>query len=201
MQFSRRSPAPRFLNYRYYFSILREDFMKHCAYCTSHECETGGQDNFEIDHHRPKYKFPELENSYSNLYYCCHACNKKGAKGDNWPSDELIENGFRFFDPVIENAYQIHMKEKQDGFLEEQTNTGKYSIEKLRLNRDFLVSLRLRRKKMREILLKELKKLGHAIECFQKSGNRLIPEKIERLQLVKKSLENFPVLGILPVWW
>jgi predicted ATP-dependent endonuclease of OLD family len=181
--------------------MLRTDFRKHCAYCTCHEEEIGGEENFEIDHHRPKLKFQDLENDYSNLYYCCHACNRRGAKGENWPTDEQIAQGFKFIDPVVEDPYEIHLEEKPNGILIERSNTGKYSIDKLRLNRDSLVRLRNRRKQMRNLLSKELKKLLKTIEKLKMHKKNPSPEILERFKLVTEKLHNYPVLQILPSWW
>src|SRR5437870_4619047 len=119
MQFARRADIPNFDNYQDYHPYLREDFLRHCAYCTGHEDEMGGEDHYEIDHHRPKSRpeFAHLVNDYGNLYYACHGCNRRGAKGENWPSDDLYNAGFRFFDPIMENAYEIHMRETRSGRL------------------------------------------------------------------------------------
>src|ERR1035441_9736881 len=159
MQFARRPNVPNSANYQDYRPYLLEDFLHHCAYCTIHEDELAGEDFYEIDHHRPKSKFPDLINDYTNLYYCCRACNKKGAKGENWPSDDLINAGFRFFDPVAENAYHLHLREAASGKLIKKTNVGDYSIRILRLNRDGLLKLRRRRREVRVLLGRELGRL------------------------------------------
>jgi len=201
MQFQRRKDVPKLARYEGYRPYLREDFLRHCAYCTGHENEMGGEEHFEIDHHRPKSKFPDLANEYSNLYYSCHGCNKRGSKGEHWPSDDLYKAGFRFFDPVAENAYQVHMRETRTGRLIKITNVGEYSIEFLRLNRKGLRNLRKRRKTMRIMLRKELRRLLRVLETSRKSGHQPSTTVLTRLDLVRDRLRTRPVLNLLPDWW
>ncbi len=201
MQFVRRRNVPRKSNYSDYRPFLREDFLCHCAYCTAHEDEWGGEDHFEIDHYRPASKFPKLINKYSNLYYCCRGCNKRGAKGDNWPSKSLSKAGFRFFNPVVENAYRVHFRETKDGLLVKKTNVGEYSINILRLNRDILIKLRRGRRSMRTTLSKELRLLLQVLEHCKKMKHEPSAGVSARLELVRKRLQSRPILNLLPEWW
>lgn len=201
MQFTRRADVPNFANYQDYRPYLREDFLRHCAYCTIHEDELAGEDFYEIDHHRPKSRFPALTNEYTNLYYCCKACNKRGAKGENWPSDDLLKAGFRFFDPVAENAYQLHVRETASGELAKKTNVGDYSIRILRLNRDGLLALRRRRRAMRLLLRRELSLLLRVLERARRMGHDPSPGIQTRLDLIRQTLSTRPVLCLLPDWW
>jgi uncharacterized protein (TIGR02646 family) len=201
MQFARRADTPNFANYQDYRPFLRDDFLRHCAYCTIHEDELAGEDFYEIDHHRPKSKFPDLENVYTNLYYCCKACNKRGAKGENWPSDDLLNGGFRFFDPVAENAYQLHMRETASGTLKERNNVGNYSIRILRLNRDGLIQLRRRRKEIQILLNRELGRLLKVLERIRRMGHQPSAQTQARLDRVRQALAQRPILCLLPAWW
>lgn len=201
MQFRRTPSIPQLSHYSEYRSYLRSDFKRHCAYCTGHEDEYGGEDHFEIDHFRPKGQFSRLEHDYSNLYYCCHGCNKNGAKGSQWPSPELFNLNYRFFDPVAEEADGLHFKETTNGRLKPLTNVGLYSIEKLRLNREGLIELRQRRRSIAVLLSKELKRLERRIVKMQKRGHRPSAAIVSRLDSLKTALKNAPVLGLLPGWW
>lgn len=201
MQFTRRANVPRLKRYEDYRPYLREDFLCHCAYCTGHEDEMGGLDHFEIDHHRPKSKFPRLTDKYSNLYYCCHGCNRRGAKGENWPSRSLYRANYRFFDPVAENAYNLHMRETQSGRLVRRTNVGQYSIDILRLNREGLVILRRKRKEMRVVLRKELRRLLRVLERMRELNHQPSREIVNRLDEVRETLRRRPILCLLPDWW
>src|SRR5437879_2084972 len=108
--FHRRADPPQESNYRRYKQALREDFEYRCAYCLLHEGDPygGGFRHFQIDHFRPRIKFPELTNTYSNLYYSCAWCN--GAKSQKWPSDVEHTHGFVFVDPCVEDLYATHAK-------------------------------------------------------------------------------------------
>jgi hypothetical protein len=163
----------------------------------------GGEEHFEIDHHRPMSipRFRDLINEYSNLYYSCHGCNKRGAKGSNWPSDDLYEAGFRFFDPVAENAYEVHMRETHSARLIKKTNVGDYSVRILRLNRDGLVKLRRGRRRMRAALRKELPRLLQALEKTKRLRREPSGEILIRLELVREKLRSRPILYLLPDWW
>ena len=192
---------PFFGDYQKYRPYLRADFLSHCAYCTGHENELGGSDHFDIDHWRPKSKFPSLINIYRNLYYSCRGCNKRGAKGEHWPNRALIKAGYRFFDPCSENAYVEHMYETKRGHLKIRTPVGEYSIKRLRLNREGLVILRRNRASMRRLLKRELKKLLAELTRI-KSCSR-VPSKatLIRLQQIRVHLKTNPVLCLLPEWW
>lgn len=194
MQFRRRATVPNYKDYQRYRELLREDFRQFCAYCIGHENEMGGSDHYEIDHHRPKKKFPELVGKYSNLYYCCRGCNK--AKGKQWPSPDLLKLGYRFFDPVAENAYVLHLREEY-GKLRPRTRVGKYSIDRIRLNREFLIDLRQRRAIHRTRLRKGLARLQRAATTARRRGVRPSSSVLKQLESVSQELRARPVLGII----
>jgi len=52
----------------------------HCCYCDSYPIGATGRK--EVDHFRPKTRFPEDVCTWANLYLGCTACN--GAKSDQW---------------------------------------------------------------------------------------------------------------------
>ena len=60
-----------------FFDDLKYAFRSLCAYC---EETTKG----EVDHLRPKSKFPNLVYTWSNWLLACHECNH--AKLNTWPS-------------------------------------------------------------------------------------------------------------------
>ena len=53
-----------------------------CGYC---ECTCKG----EVDHFRPKSRFPESVYEWSNWIFACHDCNQ--AKGDKWPIGGYVD--------------------------------------------------------------------------------------------------------------
>jgi len=137
--FSHRSPAPSENNYTKYRPYIREDFSECCAYCLMYETFAGGQENFELDHFKPKSKFPELIHQYTNIYYSCHVCNKQ--KRNHWPSEEeLYSKGYRFVDTCKEN-FSTHY-EDQNGYWKPISPAGEYTAEKIRLNEKHHLEIR-----------------------------------------------------------
>lgn len=138
--FSHRSPTPSENNYTKYKSAIREDFFECCAYCLMHETFARGQENFELDHFKPKSKFPDLICQYTNIYYSCHVCNQQ--KRDCWPSKELYSKGYRFVDTCKEN-FSTHFKDK-DGYWEPISLEGEYTVDRIRLNSKHNIEIRQR---------------------------------------------------------
>lgn len=137
--FAHRNPPPKKTkHYRRFRPYIREDFHQCCGFCLLHEVWARGRENFELDHFKPKSKFPELELEYTNLYYACHACNK--AKRDTWPTEELKEQGYHFVDFCTED-YSSNFRD-ENGRWQAISYAGAYTIEKLRLNSPDLVSTR-----------------------------------------------------------
>lgn len=145
--FTRRENPPHFPNYLSYKPFLRKDFEYRCVYCERTETHLGGEEAFEVEHFKPKAKFPRLVCEYGNLYYACRRCN--GHKWRTWPSPELIERGFRFADPCEEDLYAAHIQESDDGSLQPKTPCGSYSCQHIRLDREELRTFRQQRRQAR----------------------------------------------------
>src|SRR5579863_502404 len=111
--FTRTRPAPSgsegYLSIR---SLVRRDFETCCAYCLMKELYGGGEENYELDHFRPKSRFPQLKNDFYNLYYACHPCNH--IKLDKWPSEALQDEGIYLVD-LCTSDFQDHFQENDDG--------------------------------------------------------------------------------------
>ena len=142
--FNRGESPPAYSDHHRYFPFLRRDFQYRCAYCERTEAYLGGEEGFEIDHFRPQHRFPELKAVYANLYYCCRKCNRNKWKA--WPSESQIREGSIFADPCAEDPYEIHLRERQDGGLDEITACGAYSNAHIRLDRPSLREWRRRRR-------------------------------------------------------
>jgi len=136
--FSHRSPSPSENNYTRYRPYIREDFSECCAYCLMHEIFAGGQKNFELDHFKPKSKFPNLIHRYTNIYHSRHVCNQQ--KRDHWPSAELYSRGYRFVDTCKEN-FSAHYKDN-NGYWIPISLAGEYTAEKIRLNSKHNIEIR-----------------------------------------------------------
>lgn len=66
---------------------LAQDFGNICAYC-ERQCEpqvatSNPHSREEIEHFRPRSRFPELSFEWLNLVYACHRCNH--CKDNSWP--------------------------------------------------------------------------------------------------------------------
>lgn len=67
--------------WRSFHGNLADAFFSLCAYC---EAICKG----EVDHFRPKSKFPESVYQWSNWVLTCHDCNN--LKGEKWPSGGYV---------------------------------------------------------------------------------------------------------------
>jgi len=135
-----RSIAPVVVGgYRAFRTYVRKDFNHQCAYCLMSEFFAGGEENFELDHFRPKKRFPNLLNDFYNLYYSCHPCNF--TKLDHWPPAELESRGIGLVD-LCKDEFGTHFSAQTNGKWTGLTKSGDYTIELLRLNRKHLVKLR-----------------------------------------------------------
>ncbi len=69
-------------HWRLFRADLERVFFGICAYCEEH---TRG----EVDHFRPKSRFPNLVYSWANWLFACHDCNR--AKSDRWPATGFVD--------------------------------------------------------------------------------------------------------------
>jgi len=150
MRFHRREAPPYFSNHQGYKPFLRRDFLARCAYCERTERYLGGEGAFEVEHFKPKAKFPNLIGVYENLYYVCRKCNAH--KSETWPSDDQFARGIRFADPCAEDPYTEHLQERDTGSVDALTPCGVYSSRHIRLDRDELQIWRRQRAEARRDL-------------------------------------------------
>jgi hypothetical protein len=134
--FSRQINPPTLNNSRQYKPYLRVDFRTRCAYCERPEAYLGGEELFEVEHFRPRKKFPELDCTYTNLYYACRGCNSH--KSETWPSVEQVSRGMQFADPCIADPYVHHLQEEVDGGVRGTSPCGVYTTAHIRLHREDL---------------------------------------------------------------
>jgi uncharacterized protein (TIGR02646 family) len=141
-RFRRTRPAPTVRGgYAAYRPHVRSDFEKTCAYCLLQELWAGGEENFELDHFKPRNPFTALIKDFYNLYWSCHPCNH--IKWGYWPSEELQEQGIGFVD-LCQDDFETHFVEKDDGTWEGLTPSARYTIDVLNLNRPHLKEIRRR---------------------------------------------------------
>ena len=94
---------PNDSHWRDFFDDLCQAFSGLCAYCEE-------PDKGEIDHFRPKSKFPRLIYQWSNWVFACHNCNQ--SKQAKWPPGGYV-------DPCSNSA-----RERPENFFQFDTKTG-----------------------------------------------------------------------------
>jgi len=149
-RFIRTHPAPTVAgDYPAFRPHVQNDFGRTCAYCLLEELLAGGEENFELDHFKPKSLFPLLVKDFYNLYWSCHPCNR--IKLNYWPCVALSGKGIGFVD-LCRDDFDTHFREKDDGTWEGLTPSASYTIDILNLNRSHLIEIRR--------LVKQLRKAG-----------------------------------------
>lgn len=134
----RRTLSPRtFSYYSSYKPVLREEFRFQCVYCRLPD-GVKGQDNFGVDHYRPRSLFPELTTTYSNLFYACNACNRR--KGDYWPSSDELRAA-RFIPNPCDCIMFQHLRYRS-ARVEAHSAAGEHTEKRLMLNDDDSVKYR-----------------------------------------------------------
>jgi hypothetical protein len=114
--------------------VAKECYFQ-CVYCSIHESQFGGVNNFQIDHYRPRSKFQKLENDICNLFYACPICNR--FKSNDWPNEPDI-NTISYPDPSKIDFCELF--EIGDNFeINGKYNSSKYLVVRLFLNRAQLI--------------------------------------------------------------
>lgn len=146
-----------------------------CEFCGVTEMNVGGQ--LTLDHFQPKSKGGE--DTLNNLLYCCVRCNQY--KQNYWPQTEEDAN---LWNPREENA-TAHFLEGEDGRLIPSTQTGEFTIRRLRLNRGPLVAYRRdRRKRLEESrLLNQYKDL---VQVLEQLNQQLSTQVTDQQQLLER---------------
>lgn len=88
----------------------------------------------EPDHFKPRSLGGN--DMLENLVYCCTTCNR--IKGDFWAIAPIEK---RLLHPQRDNL-NLHLRQDSEGLLTGLTETGKFHLKRLRLNRPPLVALR-----------------------------------------------------------
>lgn len=154
-----------------------------CEYCGVTETDTGGM--LTVDHFQPSAK--NGSDKADNLIYCCHRCNEY--KSDYWPQ---ALGALDLWNPRREAA-EAHFAENEDGSLIDLTETGRFTLARLRLNRPPLTANRLRRrqKQTEERLLTRLRDVTNILAQLQTQHKTLVEENHALL------LEQRRLLGLL----
>lgn len=116
---------------------VRQRYDFRCGYCGVSESDAGG--NLTVDHFQPVSQGGD--DSEENLVHACFKCNQ--FKGDFAPNAEDQRNHRRVLHPLIDDVDQHVRLKESNGTLEPLTETGRFHIALLQLNRPELVRHRL----------------------------------------------------------
>jgi HNH endonuclease len=140
-----------------------------------------GQDSFGVDHYRPKKKFPDLESTYSNLFYACNCCNRR--KSDFWPTAEETHAG-RFIPNPCDHVMFEHLRYRS-AHVDPRTTAGKQAESKLMLNDKDSVEYR---EMVLGLMILAEEKIGLLRETIKRIEMKALmePEKAEELEKEKE---------------
>ena len=127
---NREGDRPSDDRWRDFLSDLRSRFYRICGYCEE-EAGLG-----EVDHFRPKSKFPELVYAWSNWIFSCNSCGN--TKNNKWPPGGYVdpcacstqERPERFFDFNLRTGMIV----PKSGLTREQRRKASQTIQDLGLN-------------------------------------------------------------------
>lgn len=140
-----------------------------CGYCGVREEDAGSE--LELDHFKPR-SFGG-DDALENLVYCCTTCNR--VKGDFWATSTTDK---RLLHPQQDDL-SLHLRQESDGFLTALTETGKFHLSRLRLNRPPLAALR--RARAENARLREELKQSQATQKTLTEHLRRLDGEIERI--------------------
>jgi HNH endonuclease len=131
----RRGPDPGpYSSYRRYKPHLRREFRGACIYCRLRDT-LRHEDTFAVEHYLPKSKYPELETTWSNLFYACSTCNSR--KHDYVaPPDS-----HKYFPNPADHRMFEHLR-YVGAKVEAHSPTGEFALEELDLNEPDLLDYR-----------------------------------------------------------
>lgn len=140
-----------------------------CGYCGVREEDAGSE--LELDHFKPRSLGGD--DALENLVYCCTTCNR--VKGDFWATSTTEK---RLLHPQQDDL-SLHLRQESDGFLTALTETGKFHLSRLRLNRPPLAALR--RARAENARLREELKQSQATQKTLTEHLRRLDGEIERI--------------------
>lgn len=151
-------------NYKDCKAALAVEGHGRCVYCAILEKPLGGYWHFHVEHFRPKSKFPDLTNEYSNLFYACAICNT--FKSSDWPGEPNEALSTPSYADPSQVDYNSIFNVDDRGSLTGANVAASYMITKIYLNRPQLILER------RDSLLQD--KLDHIYERCSEYAEELI---------------------------
>ncbi len=142
--------------------LIRQRYTFACGYCGVSEVSAGGL--LTVDHYRPLAA--DGDESLANLIYACIRCNQH--KYTYWPTEEDANLGLRVLHPLRDILSHHYRLNPQTGRLEPLTETGRFHITLLHLNRPRLVRHRLAQQ-LREVMEGKLALLERQIHELEET--------------------------------
>lgn len=151
---------------------LKEMYLGCCAYC---EGIIGTTSYNQIEHFKPKSKFPELCYEYDNLHLACQICNSN--KGDKYSED--------YIDPSIDEPTEHIMYRGWEAVGKD--DIGKKMIDVVKLNSDTRISYR---KKCCNEYKKRILVILDSLKGITKINNEIKTIIIASLDDIYKAMEH-----------
>lgn len=158
---------------------IRLRYQYACGYCGVTEVDVGGE--LTIDHYRPKSA--SGGDDADNLVYACARCNQY--KGDFWPDPDCIARQRRVLHPLLDDLAAHLVEDDQTGRIKALSETGRFHVALLRLNRPQLTAHRLARQ-----LLLVLDEKQHLLEQQNADLKKTMEAQEDYIVLLESLLEK-----------
>jgi hypothetical protein len=145
-------PPHRLPRYQDYKPLLKVEFEAHCVYCLRRDALSPYNDNFGVDHYRPRKLFPHLEREYSNLFYACNRCN--ATKGSFWRDSAVHPD---FIPNPCDHVMAEHLSFHNTLRIVPLSPAGECAVEILRLDDPTMITYR---QEIRSHIIDNVKRLG-----------------------------------------
>ncbi len=174
------------LPYRRYRALIRDECARRCAYCLTRESlYPAGERAFQLDHYRPKAKYPELARRYRNLRWSCSECNR--LKGTH-PFRYSVQRGLhripkaQWLPDIMSDRLRDHFVYRAtSGLFEAVSARGEEAIRRLNLNAQYRVQFRLDLEAAVDLLHSKLKQVKRLVD-EKKADGVVIPDEIKALR-------------------
>ena len=168
------------------FPYLCKDFEDRCAYSLLHISQMSKM-VMEVDHFDPRKK-DKNKQVYTNLVIAYRPCNN--SKRAQWPTRAQAKLGMCYLNPRIDIDYGKHLFEDPDTHkIFGVTEEGKWHVEKLNLNDEFLVKARAQRARWKMIIENESAKI---LEAPQGRESTALNSAAELRELYAKAIPALP---------
>jgi len=156
---------------------VRRLYRYRCGYCGVTEVDAGSE--LEIDHFHPVSRGGT--DGLENLVYCCAACNR--FKGAFWAA---LDAARRLLHPLRDDL-ALHLREEAEGWLTPLTETGRFHLATLHLNRP-----QLRTQRRQRALIEQLEQSLSSRDALGARWETLTAERQNELLEMLRALHRVP---------